>query len=293
MKKYKLASLAVTSIMMIALSDKTTVQADDTNTRPNPTTEATIQFRPPKDNEVVDGEDVPPPPIPIDTDQEDIVGGLGIAGIPTFEFGVRNITSRNHPILAEKFKPGDGFPNHVLFPNNPDVEQPYMSFIHVVDLRDDINLGWQLKGELSNFTGKDSDQNEHILKGARLVFSKDEIRSSGTNLPTIGEYNSSSEGSSQKDQFVLNVPDANSNAEYGDSVLFMEAEAGKGVVTNSVMTWGIIEDIAENYDEHNKSYLNNGIQLELPTVDLSGARTGINYTATVNWTLSSTGTGSQ
>jgi|GEM_PF-5494419 len=291
MKKYKLASLAVTSIMMIALSDKTTVQANDTTTIENPTTEATIQFRPPRDNEVIGGNELPDPDVPVRPDPIDIVGGLGIAAVPTFEFGERSIISTQHPILAEEFTPTTDFPTG-LFPDRdkPDSKKPYMSLIHVVDLRDDINLGWELKGELSNFTSND---NEHILKGAQLVFSKNEISSSSTNHPTKGEYNSSSEESSVNDQFVLNVPDASSNATFGDSVLFMQAKAGEGVVQNSVMTWGEINDIASTYDQDLDRYFNDGIQLVLPKVDQSGARTDINYTATVNWKLSSTGTGLQ
>lgn len=150
--------------------------------------------------------------------------------------------------------------NNLLDPKVSTVYENIPNFVQVVDNRGKLS-GWNLHVTASDFTGKDEEENDVVLKGAKLSLNDVSLKGpEGVLAPAIG-FTNSAELSSES-SLMLN--------------------AGKDAGTGSwSLKFGNEETVgATAYETLVKD---TGVKLEIPAS--AGTKAGVNYTSKLVWTL--------
>lgn len=281
MKKMTLVSLGVVTFSTLVLGAQSAFASVE---KPEANSEATVQFTADIDKDkppVVDPPTGDGKPGIIDEEGSDGVIGDGlpsfnIAYVSNFRFNDRTADDENFT----KFKPIELNANgmtlwakgnqltlkeldddgNLLDPEVKTVYKNIPNFVQVVDNRG-TNSGWNLSVVAGEFKGKDQDDKEVVLTGAKLTLNQPNLKGpAGVAAPA--------------------VTFAESTEINGSSKVLLDAQADAGTGSWS-LKFGQEEKLAGATYE--TLVAKTGVKLDIPAS--AQAKSGVAYKAALNWTL--------
>lgn len=243
------------------------------------TSEGKVQFVEDEEEEVVDPtkpgvvDPIDPPEIVLPPIKEN---GTKIVYYPSIDFGVHYVTSKEVKYNAVLSKDDTWTGTGEEEVGTDGILPAFLQVQHDWDV-----TNWDIKATLGDFV---QGTNGGILKDAKVVFN---------NVTPVNQAGNAITNTSATFTLVAGSDDPQDIASFTNA----SPEAGDGLSINSVLfgtvsatpeagTKASLMQGTDGYEASDKVMYNNGITLELPSA--SGMKAGVEYTANLTWTLSST-----